>query len=221
MSLSHSIFFVVVTLIIAQNVKFQVLFLLRCKYFPLHRHSYCRFTLQIAMLFSVMSFSSAWMLCFFFFLYFAILPLNYSSHIFFYVGWDSVGCIATGYGLDGPEIESRKGRIFCPIHTGPGAHSASYKMSTGLFPGIKRPGRDVNHPHSTSAEAKERIDLYLYFFSVPSCQIIGWTLAFFFLSLSLLIGWQLSVWKCCNELKKLKLCLMCRIFCLPGCYPEN
>jgi hypothetical protein len=60
---------------------------------------------------SVVFFSMDVML--FFSLYFAILPLNYSSHIFFYVGWDSVGCIATGYGLDVPETESRKGRIFC------------------------------------------------------------------------------------------------------------
>jgi hypothetical protein len=49
---------------------------------------------------------------FFVSLYFAILPLNYSSRIL-YVGWDSVGCMATGYGLDGPEIELRKRRIFC------------------------------------------------------------------------------------------------------------
>ena len=110
---------------------------------------------------------------FFLSFYFVILPLSYSSNIF-YVGWDSVGCIATSYGLDGPEIESRKGRIFC---TGPGAHSASYTMSTGLFPGIKRPRRGVNHPHSSSAEVRERIGLYFYFFSVPSCQVIGWNLA--------------------------------------------
>jgi len=40
----------------------------------------------------------------------------------------SVG-IATGYGLDGPEIESRWGRDF--------PHSASYTMGTVSFPGVK------------------------------------------------------------------------------------
>ena len=48
----------------------------------------------------------------------------------------SVG-IATGYGLDGRGIESRWGRDFPPIQTGPGAHPASCKMGTGSFPGVK------------------------------------------------------------------------------------
>jgi hypothetical protein len=37
-------------------------------------------------------------------------------------------------------------RFFSPVHTGPGAHPASYKMGTGSFPGVKRPWRGVNHP---------------------------------------------------------------------------
>jgi hypothetical protein len=49
----------------------------------------------------------------------------------------SVG-IATGYGLDGPGIESRWGRDFsAPVQTGPGAHPASCKMDTGSFPRVK------------------------------------------------------------------------------------
>ena len=47
----------------------------------------------------------------------------------------SVG-IATGYGLDGPRIESRWGaRFSAPVQTGPGAHPASCTMGTGSFPG--------------------------------------------------------------------------------------
>jgi len=34
-------------------------------------------------------------------------------------------------------IESRWGRDFLPVQTGPGAHSASCKMGTGSFPGVK------------------------------------------------------------------------------------
>jgi len=34
-------------------------------------------------------------------------------------------------------IESRWGRDFPPIQTGPGAHPASCKMGTGFFPGVK------------------------------------------------------------------------------------
>jgi hypothetical protein len=44
--------------------------------------------------------------------------------------------IATDYGLDGPEIESRWGRDFLPIQTGPGAHPASCTMGTGSFLGV-------------------------------------------------------------------------------------
>jgi hypothetical protein len=44
---------------------------------------------------------------------------------------DAVG-IATRYGLDSPEIESRWGvRFSAPVSTGSGAHPASYSMGTG------------------------------------------------------------------------------------------
>jgi len=61
--------------------------------------------------------------------------------------YSSVG-IATGYGLSGPEIESRWGaRFSAPVQTGPGAHAASRTMGTGYFPGVKS-GRDVTPtPH--------------------------------------------------------------------------
>ena len=47
----------------------------------------------------------------------------------------SVG-IAADYRLDGPGIESRWGRDFSPVQTGPGAHPASCTMGTGSFPGV-------------------------------------------------------------------------------------
>jgi hypothetical protein len=66
----------------------------------------------------------------------------------------SVG-IATDYGLDGPGIESRWGaRFFAHVQTGPGAHPASCTMSTGSFPGEKRPGRGADHPPPSSAEVE-------------------------------------------------------------------
>jgi len=46
--------------------------------------------------------------------------------------------IMIGYGLDGPEIESRRGaRFSAPIQTSPGAHPALCAMGTRSFPGIK------------------------------------------------------------------------------------
>jgi hypothetical protein len=47
----------------------------------------------------------------------------------------SVG-IATDYGLDGPGIESRWGRDFPPVQTGPGAQPASCTVGTGSFTGV-------------------------------------------------------------------------------------
>jgi hypothetical protein len=79
------------------------------------------------------------------------------------VGRNSAGGTATHYGLDGPMIESRWGAIFsASIQTGPGVHPASYMMGTGSFPGVKRPGRGIDHPPPSSAEVKESVEVYLY-----------------------------------------------------------
>jgi hypothetical protein len=67
--------------------------------------------------------------------------------------------MAPRYGLDGQGIESR---FSVPVQTGPGAHPASYTVGTGSFLGVKRPGRGVDHPLTSSAEVKERVELYLY-----------------------------------------------------------
>ena len=48
------------------------------------------------------------------------------------MGRDSSDDIGTRYGLDGPGIESRWWvRFAAPVHTGPGAHTASYTMVPG------------------------------------------------------------------------------------------
>ena len=57
------------------------------------------------------------------------------------MGQDSVVGIATGYGLEGPGIESRWGaRLSAHIQTGPGAHPASCAMGIWSFPGLKAAG---------------------------------------------------------------------------------
>jgi len=69
----------------------------------------------------------------------------------------SVG-IATGYGLDGPRIESRWGRDFPHL-----SRPASCTMATGSFPGVKS-GRGVTLTlHPFKCRGKERVELYLYF----------------------------------------------------------
>ena len=92
------------------------------------------------------------------------------------VGRDSSVGTATRYGLDGPGIESRwEARFSAPVQTGPRAHPASYTMGTGSFPGVKWPGRGVDHQPPSSAEVKERVELYLYSLSGPSLPVLGWT----------------------------------------------
>ena len=88
----------------------------------------------------------------------------------------SVG-IATRYGLDGPGMESRWGaRFSAPVHGSPGARLASYMMGNGSFPWVKRPGHGADHPPPSSAEVKEREELYLYFSSGPLRPVLGWIL---------------------------------------------
>ena len=69
----------------------------------------------------------------------------------------SVG-IATGYGLNGPGIESRSGaRFSASVQTGPGVHPASRTMGAGSFPEVKeRPERDADpSPPSSAVVMKE------------------------------------------------------------------
>jgi hypothetical protein len=90
------------------------------------------------------------------------------------VGRDSVVGTATSYELDGPGIESGWGvRFSASAQAGPGAYPASSTMGTGSFPGVRRPGRGVDHAPPSSAEVKERVQLYLYFSSGPSWPVLG------------------------------------------------
>ena len=94
--------------------------------------------------------------------------------ISYIVGWDSSVVIMARYRLDSPGIVSRWGaRFSAPIQTVPGAHPASYTMGTGSFSGEKQPGRGVDHPPPSSAEVKEKVDLYLYSPSGASRPVLG------------------------------------------------
>ena len=49
-------------------------------------------------------------------------------------------------------------------------------MGTGSFPGVKRPGRGVDHPFLSSAEAEGRVELYICSPSGSSWPVLGRTL---------------------------------------------
>ena len=62
--------------------------------------------------------------------------------------------------------------FYAPVQTGPVAHPASYTLSTGSFPGVKRPGRGVDHPRPSSVGVKEGIWLYLLSSCEPSWSVL-------------------------------------------------
>jgi len=64
-------------------------------------------------------------------------------------------------------------RFSAPIQTGSGAHPASYTKGTMSFPWVKQPGPGVNHPPQSSAEVKERVELYRHSTSGPSRLVTG------------------------------------------------
>ena len=59
------------------------------------------------------------------------------------------------------------------IKSGPGAHPSSYTMGIGFSPGVKRPGRGIDQPPPSSAEVKERRELYFYSLSGSSWPVLG------------------------------------------------
>jgi len=64
-------------------------------------------------------------------------------------------------------------RFSADVQTGREAHPASYTMGTRSFPVVKRPGLGVDHPPSSSAEVKERVEVYLYYPSGPWWPVLG------------------------------------------------
>ena len=54
-----------------------------------------------------------------------------------------------------------------------GPFSLPYKRYRVSLPGVKLPGRGVNHPPPPSAEVKERVELYVYSISESPWPVIG------------------------------------------------
>ena len=66
------------------------------------------------------------------------------------------------------------GDIHHPSTPALGPIKSPVQEGTGSFPGFQRPGCGVNHPPSSSFKVKERVELYSP--SMPTWQIIRWTL---------------------------------------------
>jgi len=73
----------------------------------------------------------------------------------------SVG-IVTGYGLDGPEIESRWRRDFPHLSRPALGSTLLYNVYRVFLGGKERQGRDADPSPPSSAVGHERVELYLY-----------------------------------------------------------
>ena len=97
-------------------------------------------------------------------------------HILRTRGSGNVVGIATGYGLDGPGIESRWGgaEIFrtCPDRPR-GPPSLLYKGYRVFSGGKERPGRDADPSPPSSAVVKERVELHLYLWAIRPVQSLS------------------------------------------------
>ena len=71
-------------------------------------------------------------------------------------------------------------RFSALVRAGPGAHPASYTIGTGSLPGGKANGACRWSPTQSSAEVKERAELYLSSPSEPSWPVLGLNLPFFY-----------------------------------------
>jgi hypothetical protein len=71
------------------------------------------------------------------------------------------------------------GEIFRTVKNSPGSHPASYKTDSESFPGVKRPGRGVGYSPPSTAEIKERVQLYLHSPSGPSWPLCKPNFTFF------------------------------------------
>jgi hypothetical protein len=71
-------------------------------------------------------------------------------------------------------------RFSAHVQTAPGAHPASYTMGTASFPGIKRPGRGVDHPPNLTPRLKKEYSYTSNSTSGPSWTVLGRTFTFTF-----------------------------------------
>ena len=87
---------------------------------------------------------------------------------------DNSVSVATRYGLEGPGIESQwRARFFRTCLDRPWDPPSLLYSRYRVFPGVKGPGRGVDHPPTSSAEVKGRVELYLCPLSGPPWPVLG------------------------------------------------
>ena len=100
------------------------------------------------------------------------LPSNRNEYQEYLLGGKGCPCVGAGIALPvlrlatGWKVRGSnpgRGEIFRTLQDRPwGPPSLLHHGYQIAFPGVKRPGRGVDHPPLSSAEVKERVELYLY-----------------------------------------------------------
>jgi hypothetical protein len=108
-----------------------------------------------------------------------LLHFKFFDYLSFFVCRDSLVSIETPYRLDesGNRIPVETS-FAAPVQADPETRTVSYRMSTGsLSPpgegGVKLSRRGADSHHPSSADVKERVEVYLYSPSGPSWHVIG------------------------------------------------
>jgi hypothetical protein len=125
------------------------------------------------------------------------------------VGRDSSVGTGTRYGLNCPGIESRCGRDFShPSIPALGPTQTPTQWVPSLALG-KRPGRGVDHPLPSSADVKQRAELYLCSQFGPSWSVLEW------------IYGERECWLRSNSKRRVLTCFVAAFWNVPGRNEEN
>jgi hypothetical protein len=105
---------------------------------------------------------------------------GYQHITYLTVGWDSTVNIAACHGQDGLGIKFQWWWDFS--HLSRSALGPTQPPINGyqIILGVKWPEHGVNHPPPSSAEAKGRVEVYLYSPTVPSWLVIVWSTFYIF-----------------------------------------
>ena len=132
-------------------------------------------------------------------MYFSCMSSGWLIHIKMFlcisvVGWDGVVSIAACCGLVSLGIESWWGQDFLHLSRLALVPPTSFTVGTrSLSPGVKRPGRSIDHPPLSSAKVEGRVELYLFSSSGPSWPVLSLTCLFTYFR----VKWQ-CVYYCFN-----------------------
>jgi hypothetical protein len=114
------------------------------------------------------------------------------------MGRDSVVCLSTCYGLEGPGIESRLGRGFpLPSRQALEPTQPTVQRVPGLFVGVKQPGRGVDHPpHPAPMLEKEYSYTSNPLWESIDCSRLNFTFVIIIIIITTTATIQHGVWLC-------------------------